>query len=53
VVADGQKPALKAALDAASRAHEPGEPLDWMDTTTPARWRLDGKTVRYEWYEEE
>ena len=21
----------------------PGVPLDWMDTTTPERWRLDGK----------
>jgi alpha-galactosidase len=47
------KPALKAALAAAARAHEPGVPLDWMDTTPPERWRLDGKTVRYNWYEED
>jgi alpha-galactosidase len=48
-----QKPALKAALAAAARTHEPGVALDWMDTTTPERWRLDGKIVRYNWYEED
>jgi alpha-galactosidase len=48
-----QKPELKAALAAAARAQEPGVPLDWMDTTTPERWRLDGKELRYDWYIEE
>jgi alpha-galactosidase len=48
-----QKPELKAALAAAARPQEPGVPLDWMDTTTPERWRLDGKEVRYDWYLEE
>jgi hypothetical protein len=33
--------------------HEPGVALDWMDTTVPQQWRLDGKTVRYDWYEED
>jgi len=45
-----QKPALKAALDAASRKHEPGVALDWMDNTIPGRWRLDGKLTRFDWY---
>jgi alpha-galactosidase len=53
VIAAERKPALKAALAAAARTHEPGVPLDWMDTMTPARWRLDGKIVRYDWYEED
>ena len=47
-----QKPALRAALAAAARPQPPGIPLDWMDTTTPQRWRLDGKEVRYEWWGE-
>jgi alpha-galactosidase len=47
------KPELKAALAAAALPQEPGVPLDWMDTTTPERWRLDGKEVRYNWYLEE
>jgi alpha-galactosidase len=44
------RPELRAALAAAARPHEPGVPLDWMNTTTPERWRLDGKEVRYNWY---
>jgi alpha-galactosidase len=51
VVATEHKPALKAALAEAARAHAPAVPLDWMDTTVPQRWRLDGKTVQYDWYE--
>jgi alpha-galactosidase len=47
------KAELKAALAEAARPQEPGVPLDWMDTTTPERWRLDGKEVRYNWYLEE
>ncbi len=50
-IAADRKPALKAALAAAARAQEPGVPLDWMNTTTPGQWRLDGKTVRYDWYQ--
>ena len=52
-VQPAQKPALKAALAAASRPQAAGVPLDWMDTTTPERWRLDGKEVRYNWYLDE
>jgi alpha-galactosidase len=51
VVTPDQKPALKAALETAARAHEPGMPLDWMDTTIPEHWRLDGRAVHYNWYE--
>ena len=50
-VAAEHKPALKAALASAARVHPPGVPLDWMDTTVPQHWRLDGKPVRYNWYE--
>ena len=48
-----QKPALRAALAAAARTQPPGVPLDWMDTTTPERWKLDGKPVHYDWYRED
>lgn len=48
-----QKPALKAALSAASKVQERGVPLDWLDTTVPENWRLDGKPVHYDWYEKE
>jgi alpha-galactosidase len=52
-VQEEHKPALKAALAAASRVQAPGVPLDWMDSTTPERWRLDGKVTRYNWYLED
>jgi alpha-galactosidase len=52
-VKEEHKPALKAALAAAARPIEPGAPLDWMETTFPERWRLEGKPVRYDWYAED
>lgn len=51
VVRAEEKPELMAALAAAARPHTPGVPVDWMDTTTPEHWRLDGKPVMYNWYE--
>jgi len=47
-----QKPALKEALAAAAHTHSPAAALDWMDTAVPEHWRLYGKNVRYNWYEE-
>ena len=52
-IAAEQKPAIQAALAEAARTHPPGVPLDWMGTTTPERWRLDWKLVRYKWYEDD
>ena len=46
-----QKPALKEALLAAAGRHQPAGAVDWMDTTVPEHWRLDGRDVRYHWYE--
>ncbi|MGO3795650.1 MAG: hypothetical protein ACTJGR_00835 [Pauljensenia sp.] len=41
--------ALRLALDGGAPGG--GEPLDWLDTPTPQRWRLGGETVDYEWLE--
>jgi alpha-galactosidase len=53
VIRPDQKPALKAAFAAAARVQEPGAAIDWMDTTIPETWRLDGKPVHYDWYLDE
>jgi alpha-galactosidase len=53
VIQPEQKPALQAAFAAAARVQEPGTAIDWMDTTIPETWRLDGKPVRYNWYLDE
>ena len=44
------KQAIKRAFAMAAARHDTAEPLDWMDTTTPGRWRIQGQTVEYDWY---
>jgi len=44
------KQAIQRAFAAAATPQETAEPLDWMDTTTPGRWRIRGQTVEYDWY---
>jgi alpha-galactosidase len=53
VLTSEDKAALKIAFGAAARVHEPGDPLDWMENTFPAHWKLDGKMTDYDWYEGE
>ncbi len=42
--------AIRRAFLAASKPQPLAEPLDWMDTTTPERWRIQGQSVSYDWY---
>jgi alpha-galactosidase len=44
------KAAIRRAFAAAAMPREVAEPLDWMETTTPGRWRIEGRTVEYDWY---
>ncbi len=44
-----QQAALREAFAIASRPQPPGEPLDWMETTCPERWKLAGKEVAFDW----
>jgi alpha-galactosidase len=48
-----EKSLLKTALSAAARIQPEAEPLDWMETTSPARWRLGEDTARFTWFEKE
>jgi alpha-galactosidase len=48
-----RKAALRAALAAAARDHEPGVALNWADTTAPDHWRLDGQPAAFDWYGKE
>jgi len=47
-----EREALKSAFAQASRPRTPAEPLDWMDTTTPQRWRFNGAVTNFHWYDE-
>jgi alpha-galactosidase len=44
-----QRSDLRDALSRAAQPQPLGEPLDWMETESPRRWRLMGKTERYDW----
>ncbi len=44
------KAAIQRAFAAASQPQPLAEPLDWMETTTPGRWRIRGAEVDYDWY---
>jgi alpha-galactosidase len=45
-----EKQALRKAYAFASKPQPPGEPLDWLETTCPERWKLNGKVVEFDWY---
>ena len=46
---DEQNKALKRAFDLAAVKQPIAEPLDWMETRTPKKWRLMGETTEFAW----
>ena len=44
-----QEAALREAFARSARPQAPGEPLDWLTTSCPERWRLGGEEIRYRW----
>ncbi|GGD84626.1 hypothetical protein [Paenibacillus nasutitermitis] len=51
VVTREQQLALRSAFELAAAPIAPGEPLDWMETTCPRRWLLNGQETRFRWNE--
>jgi alpha-galactosidase len=49
----GSRRAIQRAFAQAAVRHTTAEPLDWMNTKTPGHWRIEGRTVEYNWYEPE
>lgn len=49
-VGSEQEKALKAAFETASKSMPSGEPLDWMQTTCPAKWLLNGSAKTFKWF---
>jgi alpha-galactosidase len=45
-----QTRALTAAFTLAAQKQPVAEPLDWLQTTCPAHWKLHATEVRYDWY---
>jgi alpha-galactosidase len=48
-----QHQAVQAALAAAAQDLPPAEPLDWLETSVPRRWRLGQRTATYDWLGDE
>jgi alpha-galactosidase len=48
-VTPGARKALVDAFAAAASAPPVAEPLDWLETVCPRRWRLRGRTVEFDW----
>jgi alpha-galactosidase len=46
-----QSVALKRAFAQAALPQPIGEPLDWLHTTCPRRWRFGDEEVTYDWYD--
>lgn len=44
-----QKSFIKQCFTEAARHLPIGEPLDWLENEFPARWKLNGKTVVFNW----
>jgi alpha-galactosidase len=46
-----ERKALRAAFIRASQSAPTAEPLDWMETPAPKRWRFGSEEVTYDWGE--
>lgn len=46
---EAQKIAVKRAFAQAAKVQPLGEPLDWMDTLTPEKWKLNNRVVGFDW----
>ena len=53
ILTESQMEELKAAWKVNSVQKNTMRPLDWMETTTPSIWEIDGEKVTYNWYPEE
>jgi alpha-galactosidase len=44
-----QKAAVKKSFAQAAKPQPLAEPLDWLTNPRPAAWKLNGRTVRFDW----
>ncbi len=46
---DEQKTFIKQSFANAAKTQQSAEPLDWMNNSFPARWKLNGEIVNFDW----
>ncbi len=44
-----QKEFIKKCFTSAAKKLPVAEPLDWMNTLTPSKWKLNGEVVNFDW----
>lgn len=52
-VGQEQKRAIISAFETVSHAPTELVPLDWLETSTPSKWNLNGEKKLFDWYAEE
>jgi alpha-galactosidase len=52
IVTKEQEAEIREAFALASQPLPPAEPLDWMETTCPSRWLLNGREASFAWNRE-
>ena len=48
-VGEEQKAFIKQCFADAAKSQPVGEPLDWLTNPQPAKWKLDGQVVNFDW----
>ena len=48
-VGQAQRDFIRTSFATASKKQPTGEPLDWLENPFPSRWRLQGRTVVFDW----
>jgi alpha-galactosidase len=52
-VGEEQRAALQQAFAFATQEQPIGEPLDWMNSVCPSRWKLRDENVEFDWFGDE
>jgi alpha-galactosidase len=45
----GQKQFIKQSFAQAAKVQPAGEPIDWLESQWPAKWKLNGREVEFNW----
>ena len=49
ILGSEQKQSIRASFAMAAKKQQPGEPLDWLTTSQPRKWKLDGEVRTFDW----
>ena len=52
ILSEDEEKELQKAFEIASKQSDELIPLDWMETTTPSRYLINGKEVTFNWHTE-